>query len=41
MFETGVVQAQAIDVLGVSENTVASNMARNSIFYIEIRSISV
>ena len=31
--------AQAFGVSGVSEYTVASNMVRNCIFYIEIRSI--
>ena len=31
--------AQAFDVSGVSEYTVASNMVRNCTFYIEIRSI--
>ena len=31
------IQPQAFDVPGVSEYTVASNMARNRIFYIEIR----
>ena len=30
---------QTFDVSGVSEYTVASNMVRNRIFYIEIRSI--
>ena len=33
----GGVQPQAFDVPGVSENTVASNMARNRIFYIQIQ----
>ena len=32
-------RSQAFDVSGVSEYTVASNMVRNRIFYIEIRSI--
>ena len=32
-------QPQAFDVSGVSEYTVAYNMVRNRIFYIEIRSI--
>ena len=34
-----VVKSQAFDVSGVSEYAVASNMVRNRIFYIEIRSI--
>ena len=31
--------SQAFDISGVSENTVASNMVKNCIFYIEILSI--
>ena len=38
---SGIVGPQAFDVPGVSEYTVASNMARNHIFYIEISHYTV